>query len=126
MLQKTLILPFFGAGFIRDAKAQGRPLYVWTVNEQDIMKWCIKEELDGVITDDPKRFLEVCDEWEQGKREINISWGQWMMIAWINLMVLVFGTIFWWKYSSTGNEKPKRKRALALPETKDEERKQRR
>lgn len=125
MLQKALILPFFGARFIRDVKAQGRPLYVWTVNEQDMMKWSINEELDGVITDDPKRFLEVCDEWEQGKREINISWGQWMVIAWINLMVLLFGAIFWWKYSSTGNEKPTSKRAVALPVSK-EERKQRR
>ena len=116
MLQKTLVVPFFGARFIRDVKAKGRPLYVWTVNEQDMMRWSISKELDGVITDDPKRFLEVCDEWEQGKREINISWGQWMMIAWINFLVLVFGTIFWWKYgSATAKEKPTQKRALALP-----------
>lgn len=46
-----------------------------------MMKWCIARGLDGVITDDPKRFLEVCDEWEQGRREIRMSVGQWMMIA---------------------------------------------
>lgn len=120
MLQKTLVLPYFGTSFIREVKAKGRPLYVWTVNEQDMMKWSIKEELDGVITDDPKRFLEVCDEWEQGKREIHISWGQWMMIAWINLMVLVFGTIFWWKYSGTGKETPTRKRTVSLLRKKEE------
>lgn len=113
MLQKTLMLPFFGARFIRDVKAKGRPLYVWTVNEEDMMRWSINKEVDGVITDDPKRFLEVCDEWEQGKRKINISWGQWMMAAWINFMVLVFGTIFWWKYSSsTGKGKPTQRKAV--------------
>lgn len=79
------------------------------------MKWSIKRELDGVITDDPKRFLEVCDEWEQGKRSLDVSWSQWMGIAWINFMVLIFGTIFWWKYSGTGKEKSARKRAVAFP-----------
>ena len=110
MLQKALMLPYFGARFIRDVKAKGRPLYVWTVNEPEMMRWCIKRELDGVITDDPKRFLEVCDEWERGKRDVDTSWGQWMMIAWTNFMVLIFGTIFWWKYSSTGKAKPARRR----------------
>ena len=107
------MLPVFGARFIRDVKAKGRPIYVWTVNEPDMMRWSIDKELDGVLTDDPKRFLEVCDEWEQGKRKFSISWREWMMIAWINLMVLIFGTIFWWKYRGTGQGKTSRKRAVA-------------
>lgn len=84
------------------------------------MRWGISKELDGIITDDPKRFLEICDEWEQGKRAINISWKQWMMIAWINLMVVIFGAIFWWKYSSTGRERTTQKRAVALPSKKED------
>ena len=84
------------------------------------MKWAISKELDGVITDNPKRFLDVCDEWEQGKREFSISWGQWMMIAWISFMVLIFGAIFWWKYSGTGKEeKTTPRRAVALPSKKE-------
>ncbi|KAM0796516.1 PLC-like phosphodiesterase [Usnea florida] len=114
MLQKTLLLPVFGARFIRDVKAKGRPIYVWTVNEPDMMRWCINKQVDGVLTDDPERFLEVCDEWEHGKREVNISWREWMMIAWINLMVLIFGTIFWWKYRGTGQGKLSRKRVVAI------------
>ena len=106
---------------MREVKAKGRPLYVWTVNERDMMRWSIDKELDGVITDDPKRFLEVCDEWEQGKREINISWGQWIMIAWINLLVLLFGTIFWWKYgSAAAKEKDTQKRTAARPSKNEE------
>ena len=71
---------------------------MWTVNEEPLMKWSISRQADGVITDDPKRFLEVCDEWENGDRKIVIGWRLWLEILWINLMVLVFGSIFWWKY----------------------------
>lgn len=84
------------------------------------MRWSIDRGLDGVLTDDPKRFLEVCDEWERGKRAIHISWRQWMVIAWINLMVLIFGTIFWWKYGRANKEKTSQKRAMALPGQKAE------
>ncbi|KAI2625816.1 PLC-like phosphodiesterase [Hypoxylon sp. NC1633] len=60
MLHFTLALPFVGQRFIRDMKRAGHPLHVWTVNEEDWMEWSIRKELDGVITDDPKLFLEVC------------------------------------------------------------------
>ena len=72
------------------------------------MKWSISREADGVITDDPKRFLEVCDEWESGKREIRIGWRLWLEVLWINVMVLVFGSIFWWKYGGVKSKRPAR------------------
>ena len=85
-----------------------------------MMKWSIKQGLDGVITDDPKRFLEICDEWMQGKREIHITFKQVLSAAWVNLLVMIFGIIFWWKYGrSTAAEKQQeksRKSAIALPE----------
>ena len=62
------------------------------------MRWSIREGLDGVCTDDPKRFLEVCEEWEQGQQEINIAWKQWMVTAWIQILICIFGAIFWWKH----------------------------
>lgn len=115
MLQKTLIVPFFGKRFIRDAKDRGRPIYAWTVNEEDMMRWCISKGLDGVITDDPKKFLEVCEDWQRGKRDIHISWGQWMMILWINIMVLVFGGIFWWKHGGMGKQKMRKANGTRQP-----------
>ena len=69
------------------------------------MKWCIGRGLDGVITDDPKRFLEVCEEWENGKRRVESTWKQWMGILWINFMVLVFGAIFFWKHGGVGTKR---------------------
>lgn len=97
MLQKILIGPV-GARFLRDAKSLGRPVLCWTVNEENLMRWTIKNGLDGVITDDPKRFLEVCDQWEQGKRKISIQPKDFLLFLWLNLMVALFGTLFRWKY----------------------------
>lgn len=97
MLQKILMGPA-GARFLRDAKRLGRPVLCWTVNEENLMRWSIKNGLDGVITDDPKRFLEVCDQWEQGKRKIFIQPKDFLLVLWLNLMVALFGTLFQWKY----------------------------
>ena len=119
MLQKSLIAPIIGPRFLKDAKGKGRPVYDWTVNDESMMRWSIKQGLDGVITDDPKRFLEVCEEWEGGKRSVEVSWKEWMQVLWIQLMVVVFGVIFWWKYGGDGHAREKRiggrKEVVAMP-----------
>ncbi|OTA96431.1 hypothetical protein M434DRAFT_55933, partial [Hypoxylon sp. CO27-5] len=58
MLRYMLAMPITGSRFIRDMKRSGHPIHVWTVNDEDWMEWSIRKELDGVITDDPKLFLE--------------------------------------------------------------------
>lgn len=81
MFQKMLLGPL-GARFLRDCRRAESPVYVWTVNDERQMEWCIRKNLarghgegkagsgggqallDGVITDDPKLFLEVCRRWE--------------------------------------------------------------
>ncbi|KAI1850735.1 hypothetical protein JX265_004446 [Neoarthrinium moseri] len=55
----------FGARFLRHARKINRLVFGWTVNEERWMEWSIQHELDGVITDDPKLFLEVCDRWRK-------------------------------------------------------------
>jgi len=97
MLQKILMGPA-GARFLRDAKRLGRPVLCWTVNEENLMRWSIKNGLDGVITDDPKSFLEVCDQWEQGKRKIFLQPKDFLVVLWLNFMVALFGPLFQWKY----------------------------
>lgn len=102
MLLHVLMMPVLGRQFLRDAKEKSRPVYAWTVNKDNMMRWCIEENLDAVITDDPKKFLEVCDAWEDGKRDIELSWRDYLLILWINLMVVIFGTMFWWKHGGMG------------------------
>ncbi|KAL8805147.1 MAG: hypothetical protein Q9182_002129 [Xanthomendoza sp. 2 TL-2023] len=107
-----LELALFGLGgphFVRDVKAAGRPLFLWTVNQDDHMRWSIKNGADGVITDDPKRYLEVCGEWEHGKREIHFTWRQWFQIIWINFMIISFACVFWWRFGTLPGGQPKRK-----------------
>lgn len=73
------------------------------------MRWSIKHEADGVITDNPKRFLEVCDEWEHGKRDIHYNGGQRFEIVWFNIMTILFACIFWFKFRVLPGSKPKRR-----------------
>ena len=75
-----------------------RPIYVWTVNKDEMMRWSIGKNVDGVITDDPKRFLEVCEEWERGRRDVSVGFRTWLQTIWIYIMVLLFGAVFRWKY----------------------------
>ncbi|CAM1500954.1 Fc.00g101160.m01.CDS01 [Cosmosporella sp. VM-42] len=87
MNQKALIGPP-GRYFLSKIRAADKQLFVWTVNEERWMEWCIRKNLgrrrskipkvdgeivskmrgdaliDGVITDDPKLFLEVCERYE--------------------------------------------------------------
>ena len=64
-----------------------------------MMRWSINKEVDGVITDDPKRFLEVCKEWEDlGRRDVVLSWPRWGQVLWIYFMVCLFHVIFQLKY----------------------------
>ncbi|KAL8638302.1 MAG: hypothetical protein Q9228_004541 [Teloschistes exilis] len=118
MLQKTLFAPW-SSRFVRDVKAAGRPIFHWTVNEDDFMRWSIKQGADGVITDDPKRFLEVCEEWEHGKRAIHFTAGQCFMIIWVNLMIILFGSIFWWRFRSLPGTKPRRRPEPVSPSVVD-------
>jgi len=67
MLQAVLVGPI-GGSFIKEAKGYDRQIFAWTVNEEKRMRWCVKQGLDGVITDDPKLFLEVCQDYEDGSK----------------------------------------------------------
>jgi glycerophosphoryl diester phosphodiesterase len=100
MLQKVLLGPI-GSRFIRDVKEAGRQLFVWTVNEKSMMKWSIQEEVDGVITDDTKKFREICDDWTEDERPIRVGFAQWLYTLWLYLVVLVFGLLFRYRFPET-------------------------
>ncbi|KAL8967550.1 MAG: hypothetical protein Q9183_002866 [Haloplaca sp. 2 TL-2023] len=108
MLQQSLFGPT-GARFIRDVQAAGRPIYHWTVTQDSFMRWSIKHGADGVITDNPKRFLEVCDEWEHGKKDVHFDRKQWFFVIWLNSMIMVFRCIFFWRYGTLPGGKPTRR-----------------
>lgn len=59
----------YGTKFLRAARDAGRSVFVWTVNDDDWMRWSIRKGVDGVITDNPERFLEICEEWPDDEDE---------------------------------------------------------
>ncbi|KAF9770397.1 hypothetical protein IL306_012082 [Fusarium sp. DS 682] len=77
---KILIGPS-GKLFLRELRRTDKLLMAWTVNEPHCMEWCIRQNLghprhpsggsiegpaliDGVITDNPRLYLEVCEKYE--------------------------------------------------------------
>lgn len=66
MFQKSLVGPL-GKAFIKKVKSDDRRLFVWTVNEEEWMEWSIRAGVDGVITDEPEAYLEVCRRWKGGE-----------------------------------------------------------
>jgi glycerophosphoryl diester phosphodiesterase len=100
MLQKVLLGPI-GSKFIREVKEAGRQLLVWTVNEKNLMRWSIQKGVDGVITDDVKKFRDICDEWTDDESIIRVSYSQWLYTFWLYLVVLVFGLLFRFRFPET-------------------------
>jgi glycerophosphoryl diester phosphodiesterase len=100
MLQKVLLGPI-GSTFIRDVKDAGRQIFVWTVNEKGLMKWSIQKEVDGVITDDTQKFMEVCDDWTDNEAVVRVSFLQWLYTFWLYIVVMVFGLIFRYRFPET-------------------------
>lgn len=95
MLQKIMVGPR-GNALLRDIKKAKRSIFVWTVNDEEWMKWSIRKEVDGVITDDPKKYLEVCDNYQGG--EIHFPLSTWGGIVWLNIMAAVFSLLFRYRY----------------------------
>ncbi|KAI9673343.1 MAG: hypothetical protein M1829_004110 [Trizodia sp. TS-e1964] len=93
MLQKILVGPA-GTRFLQDAKAAGRPVYVWTVNEAEMMRWSIRKQVDGVITDNPEHYLDVCRHYDGTKRLERLSLKTYASIIWVNIMATFFGLLF--------------------------------
>jgi glycerophosphoryl diester phosphodiesterase len=100
MLQKVLVGPW-GARFMRDVHKAKRPLYVWTVNETNLMKWSIQKGVDGVITDDPKRFKQICDEWKEDEPRVRQSLRQSLYTVYIWVLIMVFSIPFRRKFPET-------------------------
>ena len=53
------------------------------------MRWDIRHGIDGVVTDDPKLFLEVRRGWHEEMRDGLGMWN-WLDILGANLFVLIF------------------------------------
>lgn len=64
-VNQMILMGPLGRGFLDEARAARRKVYAWTVNAPNLMRWCIRHEIDGVISDEPGRFRQVCEGWEK-------------------------------------------------------------
>jgi len=94
MLQPIMVGPF-GSSFRKDIKKAKRSLFLWTVNDVKAMKWSIRNGVDGVITDDPKKYLEVCETYDG--EPIHFSLLTWIKIIILNIMFTFAGAIMRWR-----------------------------
>ncbi|KAL1297447.1 hypothetical protein AAFC00_004975 [Neodothiora populina] len=92
MLLPILIAPG-GKKFIRECKKAKRPVLAWTVNAEDKMKWCIHHEIDGVLTDNPKLFLDVCRKYD-GRQDESLGWRLWIDIIKVWILAFIFGALY--------------------------------
>lgn len=79
------------------------------------MRWCINQGLDGVITDDPEKFLEVCKDYGnamtlpkdrkalRGKEAFKPR--DWFDIIKIHFLVALFLLLFKWKFGWSGEKR---------------------
>lgn len=93
MLLPILMAPG-GGKFLRQCKDANRPVLAWTVNAEEKMIWCIRRGIDGVLTDDPKKFLEVCRRYDGDEAERRLSLGVWVDVLRVWLMAFVFGFLY--------------------------------
>lgn len=78
-------------------KRSDRSILLWTVNGDTWMKWSIRQEVDGVITDDPKKYLEVCKGYNEVEK-ISHSREAWKNILYWHWRNLAFGLSFRYKH----------------------------
>jgi hypothetical protein len=94
-----------GKSFIRKAKKLDRQVFAWTVNLEKDMRWCIQNQLDGVISDDPKKFLETCTQWEAQPEPVTWTMGELYTLLKYQLLLTVYFFIFRWRMGSGIDQK---------------------
>jgi hypothetical protein len=106
-INQMVLMGPLGRGFLEEARAARRRVYVWTVNAPNLMRWCIRHKIDGVISDEPARFRQICDEWEKEHSDglslrdpklDRISFKQRLQIYVVALYVVVFAWFIKRKY----------------------------
>lgn len=118
MMYKVLLGPI-GEAFIRKVQRANRPLFLWTVNEDNVMRWSIQKGVDGVITDDPLRFNEICDSWTGQEARAEPTWGQWLFAFWLWALVFAFSIPLKYRFRGTvesfiRSEELRKRASLAL------------
>jgi hypothetical protein len=84
-------------------------VYAWTVNDEAKMRWGIRQGLDGVVTDDPKLFLEVRKSWHEGTKD-GLRIRDALDIVRVNFFTIIYSLLFWVMFGMREGRAKKRSR----------------
>ena len=77
----------------RNQQQRGRMIFSWSDNADQWMARSIRNGVDGVITDDPRRFIELCSQWDDARvREGAGRWTLWELVFWMGITINVWVT----------------------------------
>lgn len=93
-MQQAVLMTPWGRLFTRKAQRDNRPVYAWTVNDERTMRWDIRHGLDGVITDDPKLYLEVRKGWHEGVKD-GLGVMNLVEVVRVNFFAFIYTVMFW-------------------------------
>lgn len=55
-----------------------------------MMRWCIRKQIDAVLTDNPQKFRDICENWdEEDHTGEKFTMRQWVMILLFNLFAFL-------------------------------------
>ncbi|KAI9369823.1 PLC-like phosphodiesterase [Aspergillus egyptiacus] len=93
-----------GIQFRRRAREHARKIFSWSDNHEEWMAASIRNEVDGVITDDPKRFLELCTRWQVDGMQTAGKMTLKQMVLWVvvNFVVIVWEMLSALKHGPPG------------------------
>lgn len=94
-----------GIDFLHEVQDAHKPIFAWTVNKPILMRLCVRNNLDGVITDDPAKFKQVCDRWEDDD-EVHETVGvlQRLQLYLFAFVVIMLNPLFKRRFPATGAE----------------------
>lgn len=92
MIQAALVSPR-GRKFLREVQARNLQIFSWTNNDDINIEWCIRQGLDGIITDNVPRALELCETLGEEKRyrwTAKVVIGRIIFNFWLYVFILIF------------------------------------
>lgn len=94
--------------FVREAHALGKQVYVWTVNDEQSMRYCIHLKVDAILSDDPSRTNAVMSE-DLTRWDVKAQFWTWKRAAVSYLWnVLLYGVMLhriFWKFRNLKSQK---------------------
>lgn len=98
MMFYALLMPG-GRKFLRDAQEKyRRKMLSWTINGDDNMKWCIRRGLDGVVTDEVEKYMDLAESFDENLEpepwlpvSPKVLWTALKAYVWVRILLVFYG-----------------------------------